>query len=82
MDFVYYCFQVFRKFGVEKFDPVNEQFDPHRHNAVFQIPDGSKAPDLVAAVLKVTKFFVFDSYSSLSAWLDVSYIKSPFIERA
>lgn len=44
--------EVFRKFGVEKFDPINEQFDPHRHLAVFQIPDASKPPATVAAVLK------------------------------
>lgn len=47
-------FQVFKKFGVEKVDPMNEQFDPHRHNAVFQVPDSSKAPDTVAVVLKVS----------------------------
>lgn len=46
-------FQVFRKFGIEKFDPINEPFDPHRHNAVFQVPDASKPPGTVAAVLKV-----------------------------
>lgn len=51
------CFQVFRKFGVEKFDPINEQFDPHRHLAVFQIPDASKPPATVAAVLKVICHF-------------------------
>ncbi|MQL80013.1 hypothetical protein Taro_012445 [Colocasia esculenta] len=44
--------EVFRKFGVEKFDPTNEQFDPHRHHAVFQIPDPSKPAGTVAAVLK------------------------------
>ncbi|ONK68419.1 uncharacterized protein A4U43_C05F11310 [Asparagus officinalis] len=44
--------EVFRKFGVEKFDPTNENFDPHRHHAVFQIPDGSKPAGTVAAVLK------------------------------
>ncbi|KAJ9182608.1 hypothetical protein P3X46_006585 [Hevea brasiliensis] len=44
--------EVFRKFGVEKFDPMNEPFDPHRHNAVFQVPDASKPPSTVAAVLK------------------------------
>ncbi|XP_059441633.1 grpE protein homolog 2, mitochondrial isoform X2 [Corylus avellana] len=43
---------VFRKFGVEKFDPTNEPFDPHRHNAVFKIPDNSKPADTVAVVLK------------------------------
>ncbi|GLU23829.1 hypothetical protein SLE2022_398050 [Rubroshorea leprosula] len=44
--------EVFRKFGVEKFDPMNEPFDPHRHNAVFQVPDNSKPSGTVAHVLK------------------------------
>ncbi|KAK9024739.1 hypothetical protein V6N11_004895 [Hibiscus sabdariffa] len=44
--------EVFRKFGVEKFDPTNEPFDPHRHNAVFQVLDNSKPPGTVAHVLK------------------------------
>ncbi|XP_057441117.1 grpE protein homolog 2, mitochondrial-like isoform X2 [Lotus japonicus] len=44
--------EVLKKFGVEKIDPINEPFDPHRHNAIFQIPDGSKPPGTVAAVLK------------------------------
>ncbi|XP_022151304.1 uncharacterized protein LOC111019268 [Momordica charantia] len=44
--------EVLKKFGVEKFDPTNEPFDPHMHNAVFQVPDGSKPPGTVAAVLK------------------------------
>ena len=49
----HFCFQVFRKFGVEKFDPTNEPFDPHMHNAVFQVADNSKPPGTVAHVLKV-----------------------------
>lgn len=44
--------EVFKKFGVEKYDPTNEQFDPNRHNAVFQVPDPTKPPDTVAVVLK------------------------------
>lgn len=44
--------EIFRKFGVEKFDPLNEQFDPNRHHALFQIPDASKPSGTVAAVLK------------------------------
>ncbi|KAM7492737.1 hypothetical protein LguiA_035658 [Lonicera macranthoides] len=44
--------EVFKKFGVEKYDPANEQFDPNRHNAVFQVPDPSKEPDTIAVVLK------------------------------
>ncbi|KAL6999209.1 hypothetical protein U1Q18_000369 [Sarracenia purpurea var. burkii] len=45
--------EVFKKFGVEKYDPTNEQFDPNRHNAVFQVPDASKPPGSIAIVLKV-----------------------------
>jgi molecular chaperone GrpE len=48
---------VFRKFGVEKYDAENETFDPHRHMAVFEVPDPSKPPGTVAVVLKVTIVF-------------------------
>ncbi|KAL2928186.1 GrpE protein-like protein 1 mitochondrial [Bienertia sinuspersici] len=44
--------EVFRKAGIEKYDPTDEQFDPNRHNAVFQVPDASKDPGTVAVVLK------------------------------
>ncbi|PWA52707.1 grpE nucleotide exchange factor [Artemisia annua] len=44
--------EVFKKFGVEKYDPTDEQFDPNRHNAVFQVPDSTKPADRVAVVLK------------------------------
>ncbi|XP_031489398.1 grpE protein homolog 2, mitochondrial-like isoform X2 [Nymphaea colorata] len=44
--------EVLRKFGVEKFEPIDESFDPNRHNAVFQVPDASKPPGTVAVVLK------------------------------
>ncbi|KVH99176.1 GrpE nucleotide exchange factor [Cynara cardunculus var. scolymus] len=47
-----FAIQVFKKFGVEKYDPTNEEFDPDRHNAVFQVPDPTKSPDTVAVVLK------------------------------
>uniref|UniRef100_A0ACD5YHK2 Uncharacterized protein n=1 Tax=Avena sativa TaxID=4498 RepID=A0ACD5YHK2_AVESA len=45
--------EVFKKFGVEKFDPLNEKFDPERHYAIFQMPDDSKPAGTVAAVVKV-----------------------------
>ncbi|KAL5220241.1 hypothetical protein ABZP36_024954 [Zizania latifolia] len=45
--------EVFKKFGVEKFDPLNEKFDPNKHYALFQIPDPSKPSGTVAAVVKV-----------------------------
>ncbi|XP_027170598.1 grpE protein homolog 1, mitochondrial-like isoform X2 [Coffea eugenioides] len=44
--------EVFKKYGLQKYDPVDEEFDPHRHNAVFQVPDPSKPPNTVAVVLK------------------------------
>jgi len=43
---------VFKKHGVERFDPINEEFDPHKHMAVFQVQDASKQPGSVAVVLK------------------------------
>uniref|UniRef100_A0ACD5XQM2 Uncharacterized protein n=1 Tax=Avena sativa TaxID=4498 RepID=A0ACD5XQM2_AVESA len=45
--------EVFKKFGVKKFDPLNEKFDPERHYAIFQMPDDSKPAGTVAAVVKV-----------------------------
>ncbi|XP_015080487.1 grpE protein homolog 2, mitochondrial-like [Solanum pennellii] len=44
--------EVFKKFGVEKIDPTNEEFDPNKHNAVFQVPDPEKAPGMIAVCLK------------------------------
>ncbi|VVB16070.1 unnamed protein product [Arabis nemorensis] len=44
--------EVFKKYGLVKEDPLNEPFDPNRHNAVFQIPDASKPEGTVAHVLK------------------------------
>ncbi|XP_008799025.2 grpE protein homolog 2, mitochondrial-like [Phoenix dactylifera] len=51
--------EVFRKFGVEKYDPINEQFDPNKHLALFQVPDASKRPGTVAAVLKAG-YMIYD----------------------
>ncbi|KAJ4755086.1 hypothetical protein LUZ62_089491 [Rhynchospora pubera] len=45
--------EVLKKHGVEKFNPLNEQFDPRRHHALFRIPDVSKPSGTVAAVVKV-----------------------------
>jgi GrpE len=56
---------VFRKFGVEKYDAENETFDPHRHMAVFEVPDPSKPPGTVAVVLKVTIVFLHSVVGSL-----------------
>lgn len=56
--FICCYFQVFKKYGLQRYDPVNEEFDPHRHNAVFQVPDPSKPPNTVAVVLKVTYLLI------------------------
>ena len=45
--------QVLKKNGVERYDPLNEKFDPNLHTALFEIPDGSKSPGTIAAVTKV-----------------------------
>lgn len=63
--------QVLKKSGVEKFDPTNEPFDPHKHYAVFQIPDGSKPDGTVAIVLKVLVQFVI-----LQISLEFVYLKN------
>lgn len=55
---------MFKKYGMEKYDPTNEPFDPHRHNAAFELPDASKPPGTVAVVLKVfLSFFYFFTHS-------------------
>ena len=55
--------QVFKKFGVEKFEPVGEQFDPNSHLALFEMPDPTKEPGTIAAVVKVTiSFFIQSGY--------------------
>lgn len=32
------------KYGVEKIDPMGEQFDPHKHEATFEVPQPDKQP--------------------------------------
>ncbi|KAH7689240.1 GrpE nucleotide exchange factor protein [Dioscorea alata] len=51
--------EVFKKFGVEKFDPINERFDPNRHHAMFQVPDASKPSGTIATVLK-SGYMIYD----------------------
>ncbi|OEL13661.1 Protein GrpE [Dichanthelium oligosanthes] len=56
--------EVFKKFGVEKFDPLNEKFDPNRHYALFQIPDPSKPSGTVAAVVKMGSSTVQETFNN------------------
>ncbi|XP_002960212.2 uncharacterized protein LOC9662941 [Selaginella moellendorffii] len=45
--------QVLKKYGVERFDPTGEPFDPNVHLAVCEIADPSKPAGTVANVFKV-----------------------------
>ncbi|XP_059093694.1 grpE protein homolog, mitochondrial-like [Tigriopus californicus] len=45
--------QVFRRHGLEQDNPVEEKFDPHRHEALFQIPHPDKEPNTVLDVQQV-----------------------------
>ena len=40
------------KEGVTRYDPVGDMFDPNLHNALFQVPDGTKEPGTIAVVIK------------------------------
>ncbi|KIZ05737.1 molecular chaperone GrpE [Monoraphidium neglectum] len=44
---------VFKKHGVEQYNPAGEKFDPNLHQAMFEVPDGTKEAGLVAVVTKV-----------------------------
>uniref|UniRef100_A0A3Q7ID68 Uncharacterized protein n=1 Tax=Solanum lycopersicum TaxID=4081 RepID=A0A3Q7ID68_SOLLC len=35
-----------------KYDPTNEEFNPNKNNAVFQVPDPKKSPGMVVVWLK------------------------------
>jgi molecular chaperone GrpE len=42
----------FAKHGVEKFDPMGDEFDPNSHMALFNVPDADKEAGTIAAVTK------------------------------
>ena len=42
--------QVFARYGIKKFNPLNEKFDPTKSSALFEIQDPTKAPGTVAFV--------------------------------
>lgn len=45
--------KVFTKNGLEKVDPLGEKFDPHSHEAVFQMNVPDKEDGTVAVVQKI-----------------------------
>ena len=44
--------ETLRRYGVERLDPVNEPFDPNRHEAIGQVPSSDVPADHVAQVLQ------------------------------
>jgi len=44
--------QVLKQAGVEQYNPVNEKFDPNYHMAMFEVPDPTKEPGMIAMVHK------------------------------
>lgn len=38
--------------GVKRYDPLGQKFDPNFHNALFEIPDGTKDAGTIAVVVK------------------------------
>ncbi|SCU82699.1 LADA_0C07360g1_1 [Lachancea dasiensis] len=42
-----------KKHGIEKLDPMGEAFDPHKHEATFELPDPEKEPGTVFHVQQV-----------------------------
>jgi molecular chaperone GrpE len=42
---------VFEKFAVREINPIGERFDPHRHQAISQVP-GDQEPNTVVSVLQ------------------------------
>ncbi|KAG5403815.1 hypothetical protein IGI04_009934 [Brassica rapa subsp. trilocularis] len=50
-----------------KEDPLNEPFDPTRHNVVFHVPDASKPEGTFAHVLKASHFRRMNKIP-LSSW--------------
>ncbi len=44
--------KVLERHGVKRFDPQGAKFDPNFHQAMFEVPDDSIAPGLVAQVIQ------------------------------
>lgn len=44
--------QTLERYGVQRFDPIGEQFDPHSHQAVFQNPATDSPEGMVIEVLQ------------------------------
>ncbi|GAW81015.1 GrpE protein homolog, mitochondrial [Plasmodium gonderi] len=43
---------IFNKYGIDKYDPINEKFNPQFHEALFEIDDTTKEKGTVATVVQ------------------------------
>ena len=43
---------VFERHGIKRIDPKGEKFDPHFHQAVFEVPTNDEPPGTVVQVLQ------------------------------
>lgn len=44
--------KMLEKHGIKKFEPLGEKFDPNLHQAMFEVPDPSVPPGMVAQVVQ------------------------------
>lgn len=45
--------KIFNKFGLQKFDPVGQKYDPAQHMAISEVQDPTKDPETIASVVKL-----------------------------
>ena len=45
--------QVFKRHGLEQDCPLNEKFDPNKHEAIFQVPSDDVEPNVIVDVQQV-----------------------------
>lgn len=43
---------IFNKYGIDKYNPINEKFNPQLHEAIFEINDSTKEKGTVATVIQ------------------------------
>jgi molecular chaperone GrpE len=43
---------VFERYGITRIDPMGEKFDPHFHQAMFEVPTNGDAPGTVVQVMQ------------------------------
>ncbi|KAI5071564.1 hypothetical protein GOP47_0013815 [Adiantum capillus-veneris] len=49
--------KIFNKFGVQKYDPIGETYDPQSHLAITEVEDETKEPQTIVNIVKSGYFF-------------------------